>query len=131
MLWGVWETGKANGAIFHLILYQIEAFQRKENPVFSVSWVLFLKATWLGGQSAGLTIDKQYMIEIYDQFFGNLTELYELCSDESNSPTAIKPNTFVLRSKNSLLPYHSRPYRQIKTKIFKSSFQGHTNMIFL
>ena len=52
MLLGVWETGKANGAIFHLILYQIEAFQRKENPVFSVFWVLFLKATWLGGQSA-------------------------------------------------------------------------------
>ena len=93
--------------------------------------MVFLKATWLGGQSAGLTIDKQYMIEIYDQFFDNLTELYELSSDESNSPTAIKPNTFVPRSKNSLLPYHSRPYRQIKTKIFKSSFQGHTNMIFL
>lgn len=71
LLLGVLETGKANGAIFHLILNQIAAFQRKENPLFSVSRVLFLKATWPGGQSAGLTIDKQYLIEIYDPFFGN------------------------------------------------------------
>lgn len=114
MLLGVLETGKANGAICHLILYQIEAFQRKENPVFSVSWVLFLKATWPGGQKCW-THNRQtlYLIEIYDQFFCNLTKLYELSSDESNSPTAIKPNTFVLRSKNARLLYHSGPYRQV------------------
>lgn len=44
MLLGVLETEKANGAIFHLILYQIEAFQRKENPVF----VSFLGAVLKG-----------------------------------------------------------------------------------
>lgn len=131
MLLGGWETPKSKRSYFSLKFIPDRSISTKGKSCFFSFLGAVLKGNLAGRSKCWTYNRKQYMIEIYDQFFGNLTELYELCSDESNSPTAIKPNTFVLRSKNSLLPYHSRPYRQIKTKIFKSSFQGHTNMIFL
>ena len=41
--WVNFGNKKANGAIFHTVLYSIEAFQRKENPA-CVSLLIFGKA---------------------------------------------------------------------------------------